>query len=347
MKLLDSITVYHGEEEKHIEICQGDLSYLTPAEAVDVLVVSAFPDDYVPTSTSLIGALYRRGVSVAALAENKAEDWRETLSCWLSQRIDPKPPGIEFDRILCFEPLTRGMPPEVVGDIFRCLTSVCNCAGPVKVIAMPLVATGDQQTPVAEMIEPLLDAAVHWMALGLQVERLKIVAYSEEKADELAHHFALLKEDYKDFTLPHADRCTYDVFLSYAHLDAGEKQLVVEELRRLRPELKIFLDEQAIDVGAAWQQKVYEAIDDCRMFFAMLSPSYVHSKVCIEEFNIALYRRRETGEEIIFPIYLDSEAPRFRLPSYMGALVNFIDCRTRDVSKIRGACARLLENIGT
>ena len=42
MNLLDTLRVYHGSEERLIELYQGDLTNLTSDEAVDVLVVSAF-----------------------------------------------------------------------------------------------------------------------------------------------------------------------------------------------------------------------------------------------------------------------------------------------------------------
>lgn len=68
MELIDTIFI-HGKERKRIELHQGDLTTLRSDEAVDLLVISAFPNDYLPTSTSLIGALHRKGLSVATLAQ--------------------------------------------------------------------------------------------------------------------------------------------------------------------------------------------------------------------------------------------------------------------------------------
>ena len=93
-----------------------------------------------------------------------------------------------------------------------------------------------------------------------------------------------------------------------------------------------------LDQGAAWQQKIYEAIDASRRIVVLFSPGYLRSKVCVEEFNIALHRRRDTGEEILFPIYLYSAA----LPTYMRALTNYEDCREGDPSKLRQACRKML-----
>lgn len=108
---------------------KGDLTKLPEREAVDALVVSAFPDDYTPTSTSLIGALERVGVSVAELAQNKEVDLRDFSSCWLSHPINRK--HVYFRRILCFEPWYRGRAPEVVGDIFRSIAPFAAGRGPL------------------------------------------------------------------------------------------------------------------------------------------------------------------------------------------------------------------------
>jgi hypothetical protein len=337
MKLLDSLTVDYRAEERRIGIYEGDLTDLAPDEAVDVLVVSAFPNDYAPTPGSLIGALDRKGVSVDELAHDKAVDLRGALSCWLSREIDSADPGIQFKRILCFEPQMRGSPPEVVGDIFRSLVALVDGDPPIRTVAMPLVATGDQHVPTGRMIDPLLDAAVHWLALGLGLTELKVVAHSRGMAEELAREFLQLKEKWSQFSLT-ASEPTYDLFVSYSHEDARDAALMVEELQQLSPGLRVFFDRMTLDTGAAWQQEVYEAIDASRRFLSLFSPNYLQSKICLEEFNIALHRRRDTGEEIVFPVYVYSA----ELPTYMRALVNYEDCREGDVSRMQAACQRLL-----
>jgi hypothetical protein len=337
MRLLDALTVDYQSDERRIGIYEGDLTDLTPDEAVDVLVVSAFPNDYAPTPGSLIGALDRKGVSVHELARDKAVDLRGSLSCWMSREIDSVHPGIEFKRILCFEPLARGRPPEVVGDIFRSLGALVGDDPPIHTVAMPLVATGDQHIPVGQMIDPLLDAAVHWIAIGLPLTELKIVAHSRRMAEDLAREFSRLKKKWSQFSLAPTEP-TYDLFVSYSHEDTRDAALMVEELQQLRPGLRVFFDRMTLDIGAAWQQEVYEAIDDSRRFLPLFSPSYLQSKICLEEFNIALHRRRDTGEEIVFPVYVYSAD----LPTYMRALVNYEDCREGDVERMRAACQKLL-----
>ncbi|HSE17696.1 MAG TPA: toll/interleukin-1 receptor domain-containing protein [Pyrinomonadaceae bacterium] len=337
MILLDTLTVYYGSEERLIELYKGDLTDLKPEEAVDVLVVSAFPNDYIPTPTSLIGALYRKGVSVEQLARSKAVDLRQTFSCWMSQDVVAPSSGIQFKRILCFESSWRGTPPSVVGDIFRALAPLLGGEPPISTVAMPIVASGDQGYGISEMLPPLIDGAVHWMALGLPLKRLKIVAHSDFQAAEARELFAELKK--KHLTPPFESKqdSKYDVFISYAHEDMNAATLIAQELQSLEPSIRIFMDRMSLNIGAAWQPEIFEAIDACRKVLVLFSPSYLSSKVCKEEFNIAWVRGREADEDCVFPVYLYSAS----LPTYMKYRL-YIDCREGDKNKLLEACSNLL-----
>ena len=337
MILLDTLKVYYGSDERLIELYQGDLTDLKPEEAVDVLVVSAFPNDYLPTPTSLIGALNRKGVSVEQLARSKAVDLRQTFSCWLSRDVVASYSGIQFKRILCFESSWRGTPPSVVGDIFRALAPFLGGEPPISTVAMPIVASGDQGYGVAEMLPLLIDAAVHWMALGLPLKRLKIVAYSDFQAAKASALFADLKIKHSRPLFESKQEPRYDVFISYAHEDLSAATLIAQELQALQPGIRIFMDRMSLNVGAAWQPEIFEAIDMCRRILVLFSPSYLSSKVCKEEFNIAWVRGREADEDCVFPIYLYSAS----LPTYMKFRL-YIDCREGDENKLRGACSNLL-----
>lgn len=343
MQFIDSISIC-DKGKKRVELHQGDLTSLRPDEAVDLLVISAFPNDYTPTSSSLIGSLYKKGLSVADLALSKEIDLRQYFSCWLSQNIEPEDPGLRYSRILCFEPLIRGEPPELVGDIFRSLAPILGNDLGISTIAMPLVAAGDQGYSVSTMLRPLLDAAIQWMERGLPLECIKIVTHSDLVTSEARKVFLKKKATYSTVPSKEDFGTDYDVFISYAHENTPQMQMLENELNKYA--LRIFLDRKDIDIGSPWQPQIFESLDRCRKVVALLSPGYLKSKVCKEEFNIAWVRSRETEHEILFPVYLFST----NLPTYM-KYRSYFDCREGDEDRLRSACDKLLlalrqENLG-
>ena len=87
-QLVEKIDIADGAVTRRIALYEGDLSSIPPEHHVDILVASAFPDDYNPSPTSLIGALHRQGLSVAELARDKLHDLRKTCGFWISKPID-------------------------------------------------------------------------------------------------------------------------------------------------------------------------------------------------------------------------------------------------------------------
>ena len=87
MQLLSQITIPTGKKDAVIQLLLGDLSAIPPEHAVDILVVSAFPNDYMALKGSLFLALQNKGLSVKALATNKQIDLIGQLGCWLSSPL--------------------------------------------------------------------------------------------------------------------------------------------------------------------------------------------------------------------------------------------------------------------
>ena len=335
MRLIDTINI-RGQANKRIELLQGDLTLRDIKNPFDLLIVSAFPNDYLPTCSSLIGALEGVGLSVAYLASTKELDLRANFSCWLSRALTS--PSVSFKRILCFEPRFRGSPPQVVGDIFQALTPILCQLPEVRSAAMPIVAAGNQGYSVKEMLSPLLDAASNWMEQGLPLDILKIATYSDQQATEAETELGVWVKNYNSKSEPTLQvDADYDVFISYAHENSSDVDKVIGLLNKKQPKIKIFLDRNNIKIGMAWQLEIFESLDRCRKVVAMLSPDYLNSKVCKEEFNIAWVKGRETDKNIIFPAYLYSA----NLPAYM-KYRNYADCREGDFAKIGSMCDLLL-----
>ncbi len=183
MKLLDELNVLRNSGDAAVQLLQGDLSELPPEHASDILAMSAFPNNYIALKGSLIYQLNEKGLSVGALALDKAVDLRRQLNCWLSKPLslaDQKKFNVK--QILCFEPGEKiKEPEEVVGDIFRCINTFAF-NDEHNVIVMPIIATGYQQVPIEKILPALLAAAFFWLKNGLPLTCIKLVVHSDEQA---------------------------------------------------------------------------------------------------------------------------------------------------------------------
>ena len=325
-----------------IELHHGDLTRMRSDDAVDVLVLSSYPNDYYPVEGSLIAALYRKGISVAALAENKHVDLRAAFSCWLSEEIRSQDPGIRFARILCFESLYRGAgAPEAVGDIFRALAPFVAGELRVSTIAMPVLAAGSQGYTAADILPPLLESAVEWLKAGLPIRKIAIYAHGATQAREAQKLFLQARQRFAlDARGAPKSEPKYDAFVSYAREDSSAALAIAGHLKDNK--LRVFVDQLELIHGAAWQQHMFEALDSSRRVVAIYSPDYVSSKVCQEEFNIAWARGRKISANVLFPVYWRSG----ELPTYMDML-NFLDCREQARLKLDEACQALVASLKT
>ena len=340
MKLLADWKLLHGSTERKIELLQGDLAHIPPDHAVDVLVVSAFPNDYLATRGSLIGALHRAGLSLSDLSRDKQDDLRHLYSCWLSK---PVKDGFNFRQILCIESGWRGTPPEITDDIFRALGPYLLSNFPNGSVAMPLIGAGDQGWPPGEMLEAILRAAIGWFQRGLPLKLLKIVVHRYQTAQNAVTVFGSFKKLHET-PIDHSatdEHRSYDIFMSYAREEADMALFAVQKLRNKQRDIRIFYDQASLREGSSWLMQVADALDSARRVVALYSPSYWDSKNCQMEFLAAFTRQNDTGDSILFPIYLDEA----KMP-YMFRNLQYVDCRVNDRVKVSTACSRLAEHFG-
>ena len=180
---------------------------------------------------------------------------------------------------------------------------------------MPLIGAGDQGWPAEQMLQTILQAAVSWMERGLPLRLLKIVIYREDVARRMAQVFTSYMSEHQKAAgqtgYSRAYGCGqsfYDLFLSYSHEEAEVASFIVDKLRESSGStLMIFHDRTSLREGSTWLMKIADALDASHRIAALYSPAYWTSKNCQMEFLAAFTRQLDTGEEILFPIYLSDE----------------------------------------
>lgn len=369
MKLLSEIKLTRSNSTATIQLLQGDLTALPPQHETDLLVMSAFPGDYIALEGSLIQAFYKKGLSMEEVSHNKAVDLRSQLHCWLSNPLSERDQQkFNIKQVLCFEPGEKiKQPQEVVGDIFRCINNFAF-DDDHNVVAMPIIATGYQKIPLKKILPALLQASHFWLTNGLPLDCLKLVVHSDDKAQEAMAIFkefknhvegsftekplgssdipplapSLAKEEYKsrDVPIPPPTKKGYDYFLSYAHAHSKEVQLFVDALKLKNNTLSVFYDRDSIPPGGLWIQQISAAIQQADKVLVFLSPEYDKSPVCWDEFQCAKLMEYNRKKSIIQTVYLfgykDTE-----MPPIMG-IYSYIDCREGDAEKLQACVQQLL-----
>jgi hypothetical protein len=334
-KLLEKIDVSDGPTTRRIGLYEGDLAAIPSEHKVDILIVSAFPDDYIPTRGSLIGALSRQGLSVEDLAADKKHDLRDTSAFWISRPIEGPAARLNIHQIACFEPRVLGSPPTVVGELFRGLFPFL-CQTDNQVVAMPLLASGDQGWPPETMLRSILNAATHWLARGLPIAELKIVVRPGTDTAALMGAVASEKQTVLAAALKPAPPAEYDVFLSFSSHDSDAADFVGKTLKARNE--KVFDFRVSIDKGKSWQEEIDRAISSCRSVIALLSPSYFASPECKEELAQARLRHKHSDLPVLIPIYWRDWGKELHL---WLQVINYSDCREANFQSLTDTVAKL------
>lgn len=344
MELLDSITIItQGGEIKNIELYHGDL--VSPYNTVkfDLLVTSAFYNDYAPLPGTLIGALDNIGIALRSLVKTKKHDLREYFSCWMTEVPNnlEKAKKVSFSKILCYESAQKGPAWKFIGGVFQAIMPFIFEPPGIKTIAMPVLSSGNQGYDNIKMLDAIMQSACTWLKNGMPVEKILIVEVNPKKANELKNYFRLFKEKHNYNSKTEINTSQYDLFMSYSRSNQTEIDFFINAIKEVKPKARLFIDRFEIDPGSSWQQKIFEALDNCIKVITFLSPQYLSSEICKEEYNIARLRSLKAKRSIIQPILLYSTT----LPTYMET-IHYHDCREADKQKLLTACDQIIATLG-
>ena len=119
MELLSEIKINRSSGDAVIQLFHGDMSAIPPEHAVDIMIVSAYPNNYDPLPGTLIGALYNKGLNFANLAQHKQVDLTTQLGCWLSYEL-PVQLQQQFKTFCKFR--TKDIKPQTGRSGFQCFS---------------------------------------------------------------------------------------------------------------------------------------------------------------------------------------------------------------------------------
>jgi len=323
MEVIEEIISTRG---KKLQLLKGDLTNIPHSHKVDVLVLSAFPNDYLPTPTSLIGALFNAGLSVGALAADKEVDLRMQFHCWLSKEINFR----NIRRVLCFEPTERKNPYSLIAGIFQSIMPF-TITHSIKTVAMPLILTGDQGYSNEEVVKELVSTCLFWLSNDSSLEVIKIVERTDDKLELLKKSFKLEKISYSQ----KASTDKYDFFITYSRKDS---YLVKAIHDKLETAFKVFFDTESIDMGSNWLSKINLSLEKSERFIVCISPDYLVSKMCKYEYLFCNLKLINQGDDYIMPIYLYSASLPFEMQ-----ILNYYDAREGLVNEIDKFCDKIIK----
>jgi hypothetical protein len=329
----EEITDHYGRKT-WLDICVGDILDCRGKE-VDILVLSAFPDDYAKTEGSVIGKLLEIGVDVEQLARRKERDMRESWSCWVSREIEGASQPVR--RILCFEngfdrhrgkhpgtgaPKAVQNPADLVGNVFRSAREflLTEPQRKASIVRVPLLATGDQKHDRLDMLRAIVRQAFLHLQFCDSIERIQIFL---RPSTEWLHRLlveagSVIHECRTEFPMvEQAGR--YDYFISYRHVDSAIKDRLVQAIRNKHPGVNLFVDKEKLEPGSFWKAELLRAMSQSRQAVCLVTDSYPEAPECMDEFHMAFnFNSRHKG--------------------FLRPILSF---RNRDISSLKGSMNRI------
>lgn len=199
LQYIDSVNIdFPGSGTRTLQLCLGDVASMSPQDHVDFLVVSAIPGDYTPSPGSVIYALNQQGVSVQALAQNKAVSYEPAIPCWISNMVQSSNPNIQFNRVLMFEPANPSSAAQgLIPSVFQALSAFSGSTA--ASVAIPMVCTGTGGANLANIFYGLFFGATFGQSsYTFPLQTVKLVVYNQAQLTQVQPLFTQFKNNYNN-----------------------------------------------------------------------------------------------------------------------------------------------------
>lgn len=266
---------------KRLRIFCGDIC--AAREDYDVVVCSAFKNDYLPFRSTLVGALYRDcKIDVAELARTPEIDLR-TMGSWLSKET-----GGKFRRVACVElidwdnPLTRqyqdGIMLKGAFSTLRFILEHANLRGiPVRSVILPVLGAGGQRVETCYIVGPLAHQCVQALHTIDGLECITFCERSEDKARELARCLEQILTP--EVALP-------NIFISYS---SRQMDTACEMRDALRDQgMSCWMAPDSIPAGSSYQEEIPNALGNAALVALLLTPEAEKSRWVQKEIGMAV-----------------------------------------------------------
>ena len=183
-------------------------------EAYDVVVCSAFRNNYIPLHNTLIGALRKeKNISLDRLSIDPELDLR-AAGCWLSKEIEGN-----FRRIACLELLdlhNRHDPAmehtKLLKGAFSTLKYLLEQADamdiPIRSVALPILGAGNQRISIEYILPPLFTQCTAMFSTIASLERIDFYEIKQQRVERIRELF--------DQLIPSDHVLHPSIFISYS-----------------------------------------------------------------------------------------------------------------------------------
>lgn len=316
MEALYSVNIDTIYGKKQIAVYHCDATAFD--EPIDILTISAFHRNYVPTPRTLIHALLKNcRISVEALAGTPEFDLRKTNQVWLSYPLTNQS---RYGRIGCVEmlPLSasarqnkghhhQNMILRGIKSYFQMLDLAATTGVKMDTVAVPFLGSGSQNIDQELIKIPLIHECIESLKRNPSIHKIIFLEMSPAKAFSLAStlekSYAVKSESSSFRKSQTSSLQTGDkkkAFISYSTKDKEAADMLCTKLENAG--VSVWYAPRDI-VKDDYASSIVSAIMDSSCFITIVSKHSMDSQHVLNEIDVA-FKRVHEGKSMI-PVRID------------------------------------------